>query len=121
MSHTGLFSGLYSRVREYAELLDDVIIQLKSGRSTPSDPARQRLAKLLLALGKSSPADLSTQLLAALVKEQDGDRPGRWSEVGEALLGHEVTPRIIECLEALALTIEHERAGMLSKMRGRGC
>ena len=120
MSHTGLYSGLYSRIRDYAELLDDVIVRLKSGDSTPNDPARQRLAKLLLALGKSPPADLSTQLLAALVKEQVRDRPARWSEVGEALLGHEVTPRIIDHLEGLALTIEHERAGMLSKMRGHG-
>lgn len=120
MSHTGLYSGLYSRIREYAELLDDVIIRLKSGESTPSDPTRQRLAKLLVALGKSPATDLSTQLLAALVKEQDGDRPGRWSDVGEALLAHEVSHRIIDRLESLAIAIEHERAGMLSKMRGRG-
>ena len=42
MSHTGLYSGLYARVRQYAELLDEVIIRLKSGESTPTDPGRQR-------------------------------------------------------------------------------
>jgi len=120
MSHTGLYSGLYSRIRGYAELLDDVIIRLKSGESTPNDPARQQLSKLLLGLGKSPPADLSAQLLAALIKEQAGDQPGNWSGVGEALLAHDVSPRLIDRLEHLALAIEHERAGMLSKMRGHG-
>ncbi len=120
MSHTGLYSGLYAQVRHFAEILDDVIIHLKSGVSTPSDPARQQLAKLLLGLDKSPPMDLSAQLLSALLKEQSGDRPRGWSEIGEALLAQEVSPRLIERLEHLALAIERERAGILSKMRGCG-
>lgn len=120
MSHTGLYSGLYARVRQYAELLDEVIIRLKSGASTPADPGRQKLARLLLALDEARPADLSAQLLSVLVREQEGDRPGRWSDVGSALLAPGGDPAIIDRLERLARAIEHERAGMFSKMRGRG-
>ncbi len=119
MSHVGLYSGLYSRVRQYAELLDEVIIRLKSGESRPTDPGRRRLAALLLEVEKSAPTDLSSQLLAVLVREQDAGRPGRWSEVGEALLSPNASPQVIERLERLANAIEHERAGMFSKMRGR--
>ena len=75
---------------------------------------------MLLAVEKSVPTDLSSQLLAVLVREQDAGQPGRWSEVGEALLSPDVGPPVIDRLERLARTIEHERAGMFSKMRGRG-
>jgi hypothetical protein len=120
MSNTGLYSGLYAWVRQYAELLDEVIIRLKSGESTPNDPGRRKLAALLFAVEKSVPVDLSSQLLAVLLREQDAGRPGQWSEVGEALLSQDVGPPVIDRLERLARAIEHERAGMFSKMRGRG-
>jgi hypothetical protein len=120
MSHTGLYSGLYARVRHYAELLDEVIIRLKSGTSTPADLGRQKLARLLLTFDEAQPADLSSQLLSVLVRDQEGDRPGRWSEVGTALLAPGIDPAVIDRLEQLARAIEHERAGMFSKMRGRG-
>ena len=67
MSATGLFSGLYGRVREYAELLDDVILQVKSKEGGPGDPRRKQLAKLLIAIDAGPAPDLATQLLAVLV------------------------------------------------------
>jgi hypothetical protein len=119
MSSTGLFSNLYSRVREYAELLDDVIIQVKSGEGGPADQRRQKLAKLLLALNQSPAADLPTQLLSILVREKsDGNTD--WNEVGRALLNPELPQFVVLRLEQLAQAVEHERAGILAKMRGRG-
>lgn len=119
MSSTGLFSGLYSRVRDYAELLDEVIIQLKSGEGSPADKRRQKLAKLLLALDRSPAADLPTQLLFILVREQS-DMSAHWAEVGQALQNPNVPESVVSCLEELARAVEHERAGMLAKLRGRG-
>lgn len=119
MSSTGLFSGLYSRVRDYAELLDDVIIQLKSGEGNSANQERQKLAKLLLALDQSPATDRSTQLLAILVREQSEGNV-RWADVGQALLSPTVPEFVVSRLEDLARAIEHERAGMLAKMRGRG-
>lgn len=119
MSSTGLYSGLYTRVREYAELLDNVIIQLKSGGGDPQAPHRQRLARLLLALDQSPAVDLATQLLSVLIREQV-DVDARWADVGRALLGRDVPPHVIGRLEELARAVENERAGMLAKMRGRG-
>ncbi len=118
MSSTGLYSGLYSRVREYAELLDHVIIQVKSGEGDAQDQRRQKLAKLLLALDTSPAADLATQLLSVLVRDQ-GDGNERWGEVGRALLAPQVPESVLPRLEELARAVEHERAGMLAKMRGR--
>lgn len=119
MSATGLFSGLYARVREYAELLDDVIIQVKSKEGGPGDPRRRKLAKLLIALDDEPAADLATQLFSVLVREQREGAAG-WADVGRALLGAEVPGAVVPRLEELARAVENERAGMLAKMRGRG-
>lgn len=119
MSATGLFSGLYSRVREYAELLDDVIIQVKSKEGGPGDPRRKKLAKLLIAIDDEPASDLATQLLAVLIREHREGQSG-WAAVGRALLGPDVPDSVVPRLEELARAIENERAGMLAKLRGRG-
>lgn len=118
--HVGLYLGLYTRVRDCAELLDDVIIRLKSGTSSSADERRQRLAKILIGAEQGKAADLTSQLLTILVREVAGDIPKQWPEVGKALLSPEVAPSIIDQLEVLARGIEQERAGMLLVMLGRG-
>lgn len=118
MSATGLFSGLYARVREYAELLDDVILQVKSKEGGPGDPRRKQLAKLLIAIDAGPAPDLATQLLAVLVREQREGATG-WGDVGRALLAQDVPGAVVPRLEELARAVEAERAGLLSKLRGQ--
>ena len=54
MSHTGLYAGLYEQIREHAELVDCVLIEIKSStalnQGTVSEP-RVRLGTLLKNLG----------------------------------------------------------------------
>jgi hypothetical protein len=47
MSTTGVQSQLYSEICGVAELLDRVLIALRSGEVPSDDPDRQRLAMLL--------------------------------------------------------------------------
>ncbi len=37
MSHIAMYSGVYEQIREYAELLDKVLIEIKGGTSSPLD------------------------------------------------------------------------------------
>ncbi len=120
MSHSGLYSGLYSRVREYGELLDEVILRLKVGKSVPSDPRRKRLADLLIAAGRGDAKSLASQVFAVLVHADEAGNPRELSALGDALLSRDVEPTLVERLENIALAIEHERSDLLSKMRGRG-
>jgi len=48
MSDASLFSGLYQQIHEYAELLDDVLVNLKENTSSLEDKSRQELASFLL-------------------------------------------------------------------------
>lgn len=120
MSYNGLHSGLYARIRDYAELLDEVLIGLKAHTSSPNDEKRQKLAHLFLGTSLSTPSNLSAQFFQIFLQSEQDIDPNQLSEIGQALCSTDVRPNVIDRLEALALTLENERAGMLAKMRGHG-
>lgn len=120
MSYSGLHAGLYARIRDYAQLLDDVLIALKAHTSAPSDDNRQKLAHLFLGKQASAPSNLSAQFFQMFLQSEQGISPLELHDIGNALCSSEVRDQVIDKLEALALTLENERAGMLARMRGHG-
>ena len=118
MSYSGLYSGLYVRLRDYAQLMDDVLIGLKTGNSSPSDQRRKELAELLLGTSATTPSSLSSQILQISLQTQARVDRRQLDEVGKALLAPEPGPNLIAKLEMLATALEHERAGIVAKMRG---
>lgn len=118
MSETGLYSGLYSTVRQMAELVDSVLLDLKSGSLRNASAERQRLGTLLIHIAEPSSDDLVSHLLGIVVK--DSKKPGFDPiELGNQLLGSGLPVGSINTLETLASILENERATMLVKMRGR--
>ena len=62
MSEIGLFSSIYDQIRNYAVILDDVLIHLKEGTSSSEDPRRQELGRLLINLAGPTYDDPSNRL-----------------------------------------------------------
>lgn len=118
MSYSGLYSGLYVRLRDYAQLMDDVLIGLKTGNSSPNDKRRKELAELLLGTPATTPSSLSAQILQISLQAQARVDRRQLDEVGKALLAEVPGPNLIEKLEMLATALEQERAGIVAKMRG---
>jgi hypothetical protein len=117
MSTIGLYSTLYTRLAECAELLDQTLIQLKhSPRENISDQQRQ-LGQLLLSLVKPSKG-LDAQLLAVLLQDNPHKNLAEWSQLGRMLLANEITSNDILKLENLAKVLEYERANASARMRG---
>ena len=50
MSHIAMYSGVYEEIRDYAELLDKVLVELKGGTSSPQDESRRKLGQFLKSL-----------------------------------------------------------------------
>ena len=118
MSEAGLYSGLYSTVRQMAELVDSVLLDIKAGNRGDAKGQRQRLGTLLLHIAEPSSDDLVSHLLAIMVKESPK------AGFDPITLGHELlTPNApvdtVNTLEMLAAMLENERANMLVRMRGR--
>jgi hypothetical protein len=118
MSNTGLYSGHYTQISDYARLLDDVLIRLKSGGGAPSDTARQKLVKLLTDLAGGSASDLSLRTLELVLRNGGAGDKRTWSQVADALSGDDITERTVQQIERMAQVLESERAGTLARMRG---
>lgn len=118
MSDVGFHSGLYQQIREYAELVDEVLIDIKDGISLASDSSRRKVGALLISLGEGRYNDFSTRLLVFSLRGREGIASGELSRLGKALLGTKVDEQEIGLLERFARTLEQEQAVAMARMRG---
>lgn len=118
MSDIGVHSSLYQRVRDYGQMVDEVLLSIRSGGSTRVDPSRRKLGELLVGLGATSPPDLATAWLGMLIGVADVRARGEWEKVGRALLAAKDDGYVIDKLKQLAQRFEEQRIEALAKMRG---
>jgi len=120
MSQIAMHSGVYEDIREYAELLDKVLIDLKGGNSSPNDAIRRKLADLLKSLLTSQTGDLSMRMVNFLLRGTREIDPSELARIGELLESTQVDNSVIEPLERLAQSLEREQAVAMARMRMRG-
>ena len=117
MSTIGLYSTLYARLSECAEILDQTLIQLKQKQQTKASEQQQKLGHLLSRLTQAS-RELEAQLLVILLQESSKTSLTEWNQLGQKLLSNQITSTDIKKLEKLAKTLEYERANASARMRG---
>jgi hypothetical protein len=117
MSGRGYHPGLYGQLRMYAELVDDVLVSLKGGTSAACEQDRIRLADFLDALGPNTAADLPTRLVAAAIREHVMREGLDWSTIGQAIRHERVDAGVIDSLERLAWSLEHEQIVAMARIR----
>ena len=120
MSHIAMYSGMYEVIREYAELLDKVLIELKGGIASPQDDNRKRLGQFLKSLVSPQKGDLSIRLIKILLRDSDQIDTQELARIGGQLESRPVDSSIIEPLERLAQSLEQEQAVAMARMRMRG-
>lgn len=118
MSNPGLYASIYQLIQEYAELVDTELIRIKSGTSQVTDPGRQKLGNFLISLSGETWDSLSTRMLALILQDRDDTRQKKWAKLGKSLLADQLDSSAIQDLEEIAITLEHEQAGAITKMRG---
>ena len=118
MNDMGAYSGLYDQIREYAVLLDKVLIALKSGKSDPHDLEREQLSQFLLELTQERPEDPSFRILSVALRESPLSDKTAWKQMAQALQKPKLDSVMLNRLEGLAQLMEEKRAGTFAKMRG---
>jgi hypothetical protein len=118
MSDTGRHSNRYEQIHWFGDLLDDVLLQLNVGDSSPSDPKRRQLAELLIHVATQPVADIKAIQIAALLRAQETDSLDRWIRIGRALLTPDVPDEVRRELEQLAFRLDALRSEAVAKMRG---
>ncbi|MCH7726592.1 MAG: hypothetical protein IH991_08960 [Planctomycetes bacterium] len=108
----GLYFGFHERIRDFAELVDGVLIHLKIGTSSRADPDRQRLSEIL---GQIGHADNTGR---AVFRTFMSGNVRRWCGVADQLLSERPDETVVEQLEQLASDLERERTDSVALTRG---
>lgn len=117
MSDTGLHAGLYEYARVLAELVDDVLLEVRTKPREPMSESCRRLGEMLLASTSKHSPDMSSRLLALTLEDIPGFKPGDWQEVGRSLLSDGVDDPLVARLERLARALEQEQLDAASRIR----
>ena len=118
MSATGLYSGIYAQLREFGELLDEVLMELKRGGGLDKRSNVDALATRFEEMGRRDTAGLQAQMLRAVLQERMDKSPRYWEKIGHRLRNGISDNELVAELERTAANLEHERAEVFAKMRG---
>jgi hypothetical protein len=118
MSDTGLYTHLYAQLRDCAELVDHVIIDLETTGSTKASKERETLSGLLRTLHRAPASNLSAELLSTVLREHSVIRRANWQEIADAIDKGEASKAVIGWLEELARALESERADIHARVHG---
>jgi hypothetical protein len=117
MSQTGIYAGGYQRVRDYAESVDRLLLELKSGHA----PKRETLGPvltLLEALENSERASAAVQAVNVLLRSRKALPRSRIRIMRTELEAERASASTIEGLEAFAGVLDEERAAISARLRG---
>lgn len=117
MSEPGLYTHLYSHIRDCAELIDHVIVDLETGGSTNARSEREALASLLRTLQAAPFTTLSTTLLSTVLKDRRMPLVPDWTKVADGIVRGDASKAVVEPLGELARALESERAGVQARIQ----
>jgi hypothetical protein len=118
MSDPGLYTQLYAQLRDCAELIDHVIVDLETTGGTKETKERKALVGLLRALQAAPTSNLSAMLLSTILREGMVARRANWGDIADAIDKGEASQTVIGRLEELARALESERADMHARIHG---
>lgn len=118
MSDPGLYTHLYVQLRDCAELIDHVIVELETTAGSSGAKEREALASLLRTLQSAPASNLSATLLANVLRESKAAGKANWNEVADAIDRGDASKAVIGQLEELARAVESERAEMHARIQG---
>ncbi len=119
MSDTSYFVGYYSQIRDFAELVDKALIELKTNKDFKGENHRQKLGELLVNSASSEENDVFYHNLQLILHEKFKAIVSDWGHLGEEIISSNVSGDTLKRLEKVADLLEQERAGVFAKIRGR--
>lgn len=117
MSETGIHAGGYQRVRDYAETVDRLLLDLKTGH-TPPDQTVAPVVSFLEALAMEQDAPAAVQAIGALLRRRTALPPARLKVIAQELKARHPSSESLEELETVASALDEERAAISARLLG---
>jgi hypothetical protein len=115
MSVIGMQSGLYRQLHDYAELVDEALLSLKSGSPPSEDENCQRLGRLLVAISSGDWEDAPAHTFMFSMSNLDQPERQALGGIGRALLSDSVESRDVKTLERLAELLERKQSSVMAR------
>ncbi|MCI0388348.1 MAG: hypothetical protein MOB07_06235 [Acidobacteria bacterium] len=117
MSVVGLQSGLYKQLHDYAELVDEALLYLKSALPPSKDESCQKLGRLLIAISSGDWEEAPIHAFLFSVSNIEQSERQELGRIGQALLSDVVKPPDVGKLERLAELLEKKQSSVMSRTR----
>ena len=117
MTDIGWQSGLYRQLHDYAELVDETLLLLKSGLPTSKNENCQKLGRLLIAISSGDWEDTPVHAFLFSVSNFGKPETQELGGIGEALLTDSIKSRDVKQLEHLAELLEKKQTSVMSRTR----
>jgi hypothetical protein len=117
MSVIGLQSGLYKQLHDYAELVDDSLLCLKSGLPPSKDESCQKLARLLIGMSSDNWDETPLHIFLFSFSNFKESERQEWASTGKALLSDVAGSTDIRQLDRLADLLEQKQSSVMARIR----
>jgi hypothetical protein len=117
MSDTGIIAAGYQRVRDYAELVDRLLLDLKLG-AAPSDETLMPVVQLLEGLENDRTASAPIHAVRLLLRSRNFLSAARFKSIAAELRSKRPTADAVADLETVAALLDDERAAMSARLQG---
>lgn len=122
MSQTAISFGMYEEVRNYAELLDEILVKIKNKNLPDTDQKKLVLGEFLENIGNGSTPNLTARYIGLTLNATNKNWRNILSQIGRKLAGQESLTQLrqeeIRSLESLAKFLEGEQAEAAARIRG---
>jgi hypothetical protein len=108
MSNAGLHSNLYRYARDLSELVDTVLVELKTSRNYAT-PKQKELGNILISVADAQWNNYTDRLLSLTLEDIGDVKLSDWLSVGQSLLTQSADTQKVRLLERLARTLEQEQ------------
>lgn len=121
MSQTAISFGMYEEVRDYAELLDNILINVNDSAQHDLTESNQNLSQFLAEVGDSATSNLTARYIGLILNQKNQNLRRNLVSVGRKM-GNRSTESLnskeIKILEDFARFLEGEQIEAAARIRG---
>lgn len=118
MSEIGQQLGFYEELYEQAELIDNVLLEVKVNQNPQEVNYFNELGEMLVKLGSDEWQHSPARLFIILLRDFSRSKRKEWATVGENLIARKFDGETIQKLEKLASVLEQEQTNVMARVKG---
>lgn len=118
MSEIGQQLGFYEELYEQAELIDNVLLEIKEKQNLHNAIYSGELGEMLVKLGDDEWQQSPARLFIILLRDFSRSKRREWATVGENLIARQFDGDTVQKLEKLASVLEQEQTNVMARVKG---